>query len=166
MALSASTLAAIQRSTWGHLSENENARPIDIQRSIYNRLGITDPGDRLRVLNAVRAARDSYREGHAAQDSPRGDLPYTPRGRDYTIDDPFTAYRYRVLVRITDPATGDQYSNVVLVDSTGPLSPDQIRADALGAYTSLRGPNREYVSRGQVSASATVDVEILTGGRR
>lgn len=165
MAISSVTRAAIEKSTFGHLGENPNARPIDIQRAIYNRLGITDPGDRIRVLNYVRQARELWREGEARQNDPDPSRADRPRGIDHTIDDGITQYRYRVLVEVVDPETGERYSTVVLIDSTRPLSARDARDSALNTWDTIRGRDRHYVSRSDIQFEPEVTATILTAGR-
>lgn len=165
MALSNTVKAAIERSTWAHLSDDPTALSSRLRDSIAEHLGITSGYDKRDMLKVIREARAAWQTGQSLQDDPTAAAVITPTARDYTIDNTSDQYRYRVLVEVTDPDTLNVYSNVVLVDSDRPLSASEIRADAMQMYTSLRGPDREYVSRSQVGASSSVDVVILTGGR-
>ena len=166
MALDPAQRAAATRSAWGHLGRDFSRSDVDIVRDITRREGWTDPSNTLSTLNAVRAARRAMVEAQQANSGPSQDSPLAPRGRDNTIDDGGGNFRYRVIVQVTDPDTLTAYDTVVVIDSTVALTPRQVKAEALAAFsgdTSLEG---RYTDRGPVSAGAAIELDILTAGRK
>lgn len=157
---------AVRRSTFGHLSEHPNLSDTEITRRIANRFGTHDPADTFRILNYVRGARRAYEEGERAERAPDPTAPFVPRATDPALQGEMAEYRYRTVVEIIDPRTGNRYATVVPVDSTVPLSPQQIREEAAGAWQSIRGPDRYYVDRAFFGADANPTVTITGGGRR
>lgn len=158
---------AARRAAFGHFADDSDQTVWDIAAKIIDRM---DPNmsvsDRQRIVNYVRGARNQWDRAQAWRDEGDAAAPWTPGVTDPSLEGEIARYRYRALVVLTDPDTGETYSTVVLVDSTVPLSLDQIREQALNTWTSIRGPDRHYVDRQGVGAGAAASVVVLSGGQR
>lgn len=157
---------AVRRSTYGHLSEDATQTDVQIARKITIRMGIADPSDTFRVLNYVRSARRAYEAGKAIQNQQDQKAPAIPTAVDPALQGEIANYRYRTIIEIVDPRTGSKYSTVVPIDSTVPLSPEQIRREAMAGWTTIRGTDRFYVDRSALPADAQPTVTIIGGGRK
>jgi len=157
---------AVRRSAHGHFSDDANQSIQEVTRKIANRLNMHDPSDVFRIMNYVRGARREYDAGRAADDANQHSTPFAPTNVDPSLANEIVNYRYRTVVEIIDPATMDRYTTVVPVDSTTPLTPDEIRDAARQLWSSVRGPNREYYTRGDLGNMPAADVHIVGGGRR
>lgn len=156
---------AVRRSAFGYFSEFQNLTDIEITRRIADRQNTHDPSDTFKILNYVRGARREHNDGRAADTSPDPTRPYVPTARDPSLEGEIATFQYRTVVVIYDPETGDRYSTVVMVPSTSPLSPDEIRRAAMEGWTTVRGPNREYYDRDQLSPDWQQHVIITGAGR-
>lgn len=156
---------AVRRSAFGHFSERPDETPWQTGNRIIERMNIPPGSDRIRVQNYVRAARRQYDEGRAEEAPELAGTPFVPSVRDPSLQGEIAEYRYRTVVEITDPNTGDTYSTVVIVDSTRPLTPDEIRRDARATWTDIRGPDRNYYDRSQIPSDWEAEVRITGGGR-
>lgn len=157
---------AARRGAFGHFSDDESLSPWQVGQKIIERMQIPPGSDRLRIQNWVRQARRQWDEAQEFRNSGDNTTPWVPRVPDPSLEGEIASYRYRVLVELTDPDTGDRYATVVLVDSTGPLSLDQIRDDALSSWLSIRGPDRHYLDRNSIGEMPDGNVTVLSGGMR
>lgn len=158
---------AVRRGAFGHFADDEDQTNFDVAAKIIDRIDPTmSRGDRQRVVNWVRGARRQWDEAQAFRDAGDVTTPWTPGVMDPSLEDTIANYRYRTLVEMIDPDTGDHYQTVVLIDSTVPLSLDQIRQEALDSWLSLRGPDRHYKDRGAIGEMSEGRVVVLSGGFR
>lgn len=167
MADSNSFRDAVRRAAFGHFADDADQTAFDAAAKIIDRI---DPNmsrsDRQRVANWTRGARNQWDKAQQWRDDGDTTTPWKPGVTDPSLEGDIAAYRYRALVQITDPDTGEVYSTVVLVDSTIPLSLDQIKDQALNTWLTIRGPDRHYIDRGAFGASSSGDVIVLSGGQR
>lgn len=157
---------AATRGAYGHFAEHPDLSNWEIGNRIIERMQIEPGGDRIRIQNWVRAARRRWDDAQEARETLAGNVPWRPGVGDPSLDDSLASYRYRALVELTDPDTGDRYATVVVVDSSAPLSLDQIRQEALDSWLAVRGPDRFYVDRSSIGGMASGEVTVLSGGYR
>lgn len=157
---------AVRRSAHGHFAEHPGESDWQISQRIIGRLGIPPGGDRVRVFNFVRGARREYDAAREADQPGQSNTPFKPTNVDPSLGGEMAEYRYRTVVEIIDPATGEKFTTVVPVSSTVPLTPQQIKDDARASWTTIRGPNRDYLTRGELSNMPDAEVYIVGGGRR
>lgn len=125
------------------------------------------PGsDRLRIQNWVRQARRQWDEAQSFRNSGDATTPWHPGVPDPSLEGEIASFRYRSLIELTDPSTGEKYATIVNVDSSTPLSLTEIKDQALASWLSIRGPDRHYLDRSLIGELPGGEVTVLSGGTR
>lgn len=157
-------LIQVVESAFGHFGNDANVGNWEVSQKIIERLQIPAGGDRVRVFNAVRAARRQWEDARAQYEGDP-DAPIVPIGRDPTIPAGMPTYRYRVVVTVTDPDTGESYSTAVVIDSPQPLSVAEAHNRAVTRHVADPSALGRYETRGPVSQRARVEAVIISVGR-
>ena len=167
MALSQVVIAQLWRSAVAMATRDGPRASIDnIARRLYNRQ--PNPGEEpyLSFRNIAVSAVNAANTARQMQNNPG----VAPAGRDLPIDPSISSaepqYQYRVLVRATDPNTGEVFETAVFIQSDVPLSENQL-ADA--AEQSFRDNQLERDYRARINAvgnNPAIEVTVLSAGRR
>lgn len=137
----------------------------NIAARLLHRFTDNDPANYLPVLNQVRNASRAVNAARSTRDEPERRIPAAQHAVDPSLTELGYRFGYRVVV-VADPRDGrEPVETLILITSDTTLSPDEVRARAAQAYSSMDFAPR-YVERfRRVGPAPTVEFFIVGVGR-